>query len=863
MNFPQDDGNKEIKPINLRLWVVSIILSPVAAARAALRSWWQRSLRQQLAIVRSSGLFSAESYLEDNPDVRASGADPVEHYLRIGWREGRRPGSAFDPVAYFAANPELNPATINPLLHYLQHGREEGRQLSVQPAPRPFPAAEAIKNGTLVESPVEGSRSIRLAKGVFACKLAAILEQCQDQVLLEALAASDDLAKRSLLNAPSADACPLVSVIMPTWNRAEIIADAIRSVVEQSYLSWELLVCDDGSEDNTEAVVTSFLDERIRYVPLPKRGGAAARNAGLAIARGEIIAYLDSDNFWHPDFIALMVAALDKHPGRSTVYADFIDYHEDARGQFSIRSVRRPSFNHERLLERNFIDLNSFVHRRELYDLFGGFNEALTRRQDYDLIIKYTWLRDPVHVRCLLALYQRNDKLQQVTQAMREDDSCVPIIAQAVESYLAEGLPIMRSSHIRRVTILSWDLSRNHFSKPFALAEALSRDYQVQLVAFRFFEEIFPPLKDVIPSFETVYVDGCDFPDFFGAMRRALDSIDGDVLYVVKPRLPSLGLALLANALRGTPVLLEINDLETVVASPTSSDQHVELGFAEVDPTTKDLLNPYSDLWSQLLSPLAKQLPVLLTHNKNIDGHYANRSLYMRNIKDDSVFDPALYDRDAIRAELGFSPSDRVILFGGLLRKHKGIFELVELVERLGDASYKLLFVGSRITPDQTKLIDKHGDRVNVLPPQDRKAMARINLAADLVILWLDPDVPASHYQMPYKLTDAFAMGPAVIANDVSDLGEFGRQGYLRIVPFGDWDAMAKAVRDVFDNSEKTSEMRAAARRLFLRQFSYPAARTSFALAAERALSGAPGPLPVAIEFEHWLSFFVSQTGES
>ena len=218
---------------------------------------------------------------------------------------------------------------------------------------------------------------------------------------------------------------------------------------------------------------------------------------------------------------------------------------------------------------------------------------------------------------------------------------------------------------------------------------------------------------------------------------------------------------------------------------------------------------------------LAKELPVLLTHNKNINAHFGNRCLYMRNIKDERTYDVHAYDRDATRAALGFGPEDRVILFGGMLRKHKGIYELVELMERLNDPRYKLLFVGSRETPDQKKLVERYGDKVRVLPPQDREAMARINHAADMVILWLDPDVPASHYQMPYKATDAFAMGPTIIANDISDLGPLGSRAFCTLfrmvigMPwFGSFTAFSRTPR-------RTATMRDACRRLFLRQFSY------------------------------------------
>ena len=311
------------------------------------------------------------------------------------------------------------------------------------------------------------------------------------------------------------------------------------------------------------------------------------------------------------------------------------------------------------------------------------------------------------------------------------------------------------------------------------------------------------------------------------------------------------------------PIVLEINDLETVISEPNSQDRHIEQSLSNIDLADENLLNPYSDLWSQLLGPIAQTLPVLVTHNKNLDAHFDNRCLYMRNLKDEGVFNPNRYDRDKVRAELGFKPHDRVILFGGLLRKHKGIYELVELVERLGDERYKLLFVGSRKTPDQSSFVREFGERVRVLPPQNAEAMARINFAADLVILWLDPDVPASHYQMPYKATDALAMGPTIIANDISDLGSLGHQGYLRLAPFGDWDRIIEIIHDVFANAQKTDEMRAASRRLYLRQFSYFAARASFELAARRALMS-PGSLPAAEAFaKRFNEFYQKVTGNA
>ena len=100
---------------------------------------------------------------------------------------------------------------------------------------------------------------------------------------------------------------------MPTHDRGHVIRQAIDSVLRQTHQAWELLIIDDGSTDDTADVVGRFLgDPRIRYVQRPWSGVGAARNVALSMAKGDIIAYLDSDNEWDRDFLSLMVAGLDQ-----------------------------------------------------------------------------------------------------------------------------------------------------------------------------------------------------------------------------------------------------------------------------------------------------------------------------------------------------------------------------------------------------------------------------------------------------------------------------------------------------------------------------------------------------------------------
>lgn len=107
---------------------------------------------------------------------------------------------------------------------------------------------------------------------------------------------------------------PRVSVILPTFNRSGYLRQAIESVLAQTYPDFEIIVVDDGSTDDTRAVVAGFGDARIRYEYQANAGRSAARNRGLALARGEYIAFLDDDDLFLPDKLAVQVGFLDAHP---------------------------------------------------------------------------------------------------------------------------------------------------------------------------------------------------------------------------------------------------------------------------------------------------------------------------------------------------------------------------------------------------------------------------------------------------------------------------------------------------------------------------------------------------------------------
>ena len=275
-----------------------------------------------------------------------------------------------------------------------------GRDETSLSAPPP-PAATPLPPPTHALSP---------ARSIYAAWVARLDIPDSTRAEIEA----DEHALRRDIASTALTRQPLVSIIMPSWNRAFTIGEAIQSVLDQSYGNWELLICDDASEDKTAEVVRRFDDPRIRYMKFLKSNGAGARNKGLGFARGEYIAYLDSDNIWHPQFLDLMLRKLLSAPGLAIAYAAYLDTEIDG-AKVHLQTVSRPNFRPVRLASKNFMDLNTIVHHRRLYDWLGGFDGTLPRLQDWDLALRYTAIFRPAFVNRIGVFYRRNVAWGQVT----------------------------------------------------------------------------------------------------------------------------------------------------------------------------------------------------------------------------------------------------------------------------------------------------------------------------------------------------------------------------------------------------------------------------------------------------------------
>ncbi len=190
---------------------------------------------------------------------------------------------------------------------------------------------------------------------------------------------------------------PLISVVLATRNRATLLARAIESVQAQEYSNWELIVIDDESTDGTAELLRRVAteDRRINLISQGRLGVGAARNAGLSVARGELVCYLDDDNCMQPLWLKAVAWAADLSPGLEVLYGARIMDVERLSGQeiSGFPFLQLEPFNRSRLENGNFIDLGVLAHRRDLPE--ASFDETLDALGDWDLVLRLTAERTP------------------------------------------------------------------------------------------------------------------------------------------------------------------------------------------------------------------------------------------------------------------------------------------------------------------------------------------------------------------------------------------------------------------------------------------------------------------------------------
>lgn len=209
---------------------------------------------------------------------------------------------------------------------------------------------------------------------------------------------------------------PMVSVVLPTYNRASLIARSVQSVLNQSFADFEVLLVDDGSADDTAGVVAGFSDPRVTYIRLPKNAGAAAaRNVGIRISKGKFLAFQDSDDEWLPEKLIKHISVFERGSHRlGVVYSDMQRIGTDGFASYHSSPAIIPG----RLVDPSTqfyqtcnLGIQSTVIKRKCLDTVGCFNEDLPALEDLELFLRLSRRFDFFLIPEALVRYYETDGL--------------------------------------------------------------------------------------------------------------------------------------------------------------------------------------------------------------------------------------------------------------------------------------------------------------------------------------------------------------------------------------------------------------------------------------------------------------------
>ncbi|MCB1500208.1 MAG: glycosyltransferase [Bauldia sp.] len=383
----------------------------------------------------------------------------------------------------------------------------------------------------------------------------------------------------------------------------------------------------------------------------------------------------------------------------------------------------------------------------------------------------------------------------------------------------------------KRIAFIAWDLGHNAMGRALTLAEMAARvaDCEVLGPLFRRYGgDLWPPLRD---GPRLVPIRGFRAEGMADLLDQAIAVVEAnpcDIAWVSKARFPGLLIGFLYKAIHRASVIIDLDDDELAMVGADeglSFDEFVRDGAPEWD-------QPFGRRWTQLAQSMIPWADVITVCNPVLRERHGG--ILIRHARWEDAFDKAAPRRNELRAEFGLSGSDKVVLFLGTAHRHKGIVQVVEALEEIGDPDAVFCIAGS--IPDASLasfLESQEAVRVKRLGEQPFARLAEINAIADVVCLLQESDNRIAQSQTPAKITDALASGTRVIATPTPPLMDLAGEGGVTTI--GDAGLVA-SLRAALD-PDRTDAGSAEARRAFFRaelSFAANLPRVEEAIAAAR-----------------------------
>lgn len=402
-----------------------------------------------------------------------------------------------------------------------------------------------------------------------------------------------------------------------------------------------------------------------------------------------------------------------------------------------------------------------------------------------------------------------------------------------------------------RCCVVSWDMAHNPVGRAFLLADMAARFADVELVGplfTRYGTSVWPPIAELDMRMRSF--PASDMRSFLEGAVALAKTVECDVVHVGKARLPSLILGALIRHHNKCPMIVDVDDHELSFFPERSQATLAEVAAGPAAETDA----PYSELWTRHAETLVDAADGVTVSNYNLQRRFGG--VVVRHGRDERQFDPKLHDRAATRAAFGYRPDDRVVLFLGTPRPHKGVFSLADALEQLADDRLALCVIGSindkRVS---NRFAAYKKARIALHPDQPWQRLPELVAMADAVFLLQDPASPIAEYQIPAKLTDALALGVPCYATPVPPLVDLIAAGAL--IPIENDADLLVALRDLAEAGKTVARSRRA-RDYYLSELSYEvnAARLKTAFA-----SAAAAPQPTMPAFDALFDMLEAQTG--
>ncbi|WP_353932858.1 glycosyltransferase family 4 protein [Okeanomitos corallinicola TIOX110] len=367
------------------------------------------------------------------------------------------------------------------------------------------------------------------------------------------------------------------------------------------------------------------------------------------------------------------------------------------------------------------------------------------------------------------------------------------------------------------VSILTPDFSGGGATRAYLLAQVLQKlGCNVKVLGFIFGEKIYP----VPPAnLEVISVPGYKYPQVLSSVSKLLKNIDGDIVYAVKPRPTSFGVALLRNLQTRCPVILDIDDWELSWYGGNNLKYNPTPKALARDILKSDgaLRYPEHPLYLKWMEKFINRAHAITVDTKFLQNRFGG--IYLPNGKDTNLFDPNKYDPSVSRKIYGLSQY-RVLMFPGTARPHKGLEDILTALEIINQPDIKLVIVGGRDIGDGyiEQLMAKWERWIIRLPQFPAEKMPEIVAAAHLVVV-PQRNTLTAQAQFPIKLTDGMAMAKPILSTYVGDIAEIlGDTGY--VVNPESPEQIATKIQWIFENFDKAQEKGKQARQRCIELYS-------------------------------------------